>query len=89
LAPIDCAAIRKVPPGFGETAAEVAVVPLVAVLPADWEVEVPEVCVVGAAVVVVAPPLQAASRSVPATRRPTSTMTESLIERDSIIVPPP
>jgi hypothetical protein len=59
----------------------------------DWEVEVSpgdvtEVCVDGA-VVVVDSPSQAASRSVPTTRRLTSRMTESLIERDSIVVLPP
>jgi hypothetical protein len=88
LTPTPCAAIRNVPPNLGVTAAEVAVVPLVSVLPVDCEVEVPEVCVDGA-VVVVDPPLQAASRSVLTTRRLASRMTESLIERDSIIVPPP
>ena len=87
LAPLDSAAIRRVPPGFGVSAAEVAVLPLVSELPVDWEVEVPEGCVDGA-VVVVDPPLQAASRSVPSIRRLASRMTESLIERDSIDVPP-
>ena len=85
LAPWGSIAIRKVPPCFGVSAAEVAVVPLVSLLPVDWEVEVPEVCVDGA-VVVVDPPPQAASRSVPTTRRLTSRMTESLIERDFIVV---
>jgi hypothetical protein len=78
-----------VPPSFGVSAAEVAVVPLVSVLPVDREVEVPEVCVDVAAVVVVDPPPQAASRSVPTTTRLTSRMTESLIERGFIFVPPP
>jgi hydroxymethylpyrimidine/phosphomethylpyrimidine kinase len=59
------------------------------VLPVDWEVEVLEVCVDGGAVVVVDPLLQAASRSAPTTRRLTSRMTESLIKRDSIVVPSP
>jgi hypothetical protein len=84
--------MRKVPPVFGVIAAEVAVVPLVPVLPgADWEVElppgcVPEVCV-DVAVVVVDPPLQAASRSVLITRRLTTRMTGSLM-RDFIGVLP-
>jgi len=86
---LDIATIRKVPPYFGASAAEVAVVPLVPVLPVDWEVEVAPGCVDGGAVVVVDSPPQAASRSVPTTRRLTRRMTESLIERDSIVVPPP
>jgi hypothetical protein len=91
---MDGAAIRNVPPGFGVSATEVGVDPVVAVLPgADWEVEVSpgdvtDVCVDGA-VVVVDPLPQAASRSVPTTRTLTSRMTESLVERDFIIVPPP
>jgi hypothetical protein len=76
-----------VPPVFGVIAAEVAVVPLVAVLPVDWEVEVPEVCVDGGAVVVVDPPPQAASRSAPTTRRLTSRMTGSVM-RDFIGILP-
>ena len=86
LAPLDSAAIRRVPPGFGVSAAEVAVLPLVSELPVDWEVEVPEVCVDGA-VVVADPPLQAASRSVPTTRRHTTKMTRSLM-RDPIGILP-
>jgi hypothetical protein len=46
LAPMVGDAIRKIPPGFGVSAAEVAVVPLVSVLPVDWDVEVPAVVVV-------------------------------------------
>jgi hypothetical protein len=84
LPPLEIATIRNVPPGFGVSAAEVAVVPLESVLPVDWEVEVPDV----AAVVVVDPPPHAASRSVPTTRRVTSRMTESLIERDSMFRAP-
>jgi hypothetical protein len=98
LAPMDTAATRRVPPYFGVSASEVAVDPVVSVLPGTtWEVEVSpgdvtDVCVDGA-VVVVDPPSQAASRSVPTTRRLTSRMTESLTERDfmrdSILVLPP
>jgi hypothetical protein len=95
---MDSVAIRKVPPVFGVSAAVVAVDPVVSVLPGavvagpDWEVEVSpgdvtEVCVDGAVVVVVDPP-QAASRSVPTARRLTSMMTESLIERNFIVVLP-
>ena len=76
------------PPGFRGKCRGGRGVPLVSVLPVDWEVEVPEVCVDGAAVVVVDPPPQAASRSVPTTRRLTSRMTESLMERDFIVVLP-
>jgi hypothetical protein len=60
------------------------VLPPVPVLPVDCEVDVPGF----AAVVVVDPPPHAASRSVPTSRRLTNKMTENLIERDSIVVPP-